>query len=138
MTTIFDKCENILQSSGSETSLGSASAPAHFFLVPLVSLVVPGVLPVPRHGPVGGAPAPSVLARSAARSGSLRSAVSSSPGPAAVPLLASVAHLHFNSKSFNVIGRKMVEKGRNIRHSRNIRVFHLEISSTGEEGLLDL
>ena len=64
MTTIFDKCENILQSSGSETSLGSASAPAHFFLVPLVSLVVPGVLPVPRHGPVGGAPAPSVLARS--------------------------------------------------------------------------
>ena len=63
MTTIFDQCENILQSSGSETFLGSASATTHFFLVPLVSLGR-GVLPVPGHGPVRGAPAPSVVARS--------------------------------------------------------------------------
>ena len=66
MTTIFDQWENILQSSGNETILGSASASAHIFLVPLVSLGLPGVLPVPvpGHGPVGGAPAPSVIARS--------------------------------------------------------------------------
>ena len=60
--------EDILHSSGSEISLGAASAAAHFLLLPpvaAVSLALPGVLPVPRHGPVGGAPASSVLAGSA-------------------------------------------------------------------------
>ena len=67
-----------------------------------------------------------------------RSAVSSSPGPAPVSLLATVAHLHFNSKSLNVIGRKMVEKGRNIRHDTPglsecfISQSHV---NAGEEGL---
>ena len=61
MTTIFYQCEEILQSSCSETSLGSASAAAHFFLLSLVSLGLPGVLPVPGHGPVGGAPPPPVV-----------------------------------------------------------------------------
>ena len=51
MTTIFYQCEDILQSSGSETSLslGSASAAADFFLLPPVSLLLPGVLPLPGH-----------------------------------------------------------------------------------------
>ena len=64
MTTIFDQFEDIFQSSGSETSLGSASASAHFFLLPPVSLALPRILPLPRHGPVGGAPASSALGRS--------------------------------------------------------------------------
>ena len=52
------------QSSGSESSLGSASATADFLLLSFLSLGLPGVLPVPGHGPVGGTPAPSVIARS--------------------------------------------------------------------------
>ena len=64
MTTIFDQFEDISQSSGSETSLGSASASAHFFLLPPVPLAIPGVLSVPGHGPVGGTPASSTLGRS--------------------------------------------------------------------------
>jgi len=89
------------QSSGSESSLGSASATADFLLLSFLSLGLPGVLPVPGHGPVGGTPAPSVVTRSTARSGSLSavSAASATSGPAAVSLsFTPVAHLHFNSK----------------------------------------
>jgi len=114
MTTIFDQFEDIFQSSGSETSLGSASASAHFFLLPPVSLALPRILPLPRHGPVGGAPASSALGRSAARSRPLSAVSAASSGPAAVSLLAAVAHLHFHSKRFNVSGGKLVEEGRNI------------------------
>jgi len=75
--------------------LAPASAAAHLLLVSLVPLPVPGVLPVSRHGPVGGA-TPLPHWRPAARSAPLSPATVS--GPAAIPLLSPVAHLHFNSK----------------------------------------